>query len=383
MIKPLAVLIVEDSESDTQLIVRLLKKAGYKVTSGQVETAAQMRAALEKQAWEIVISDYSLPEFDGHAALMLLRETGLDIPFIAVSGTMGEETAVDMMKAGAHDYVMKGNLARLVPAVERELIQARVRRERKRAEREIANLAKFPFESPGPVLRLSQDGIVMYANPASDALLHECGCVIGGFAPQFWRDLVAQALANEETKTVEMESDGKVYSMFVAPIAGMGYVNIYGQDISERKQAEEALKESEAKFRSYIEYAPLGVFIVDRSGRYLEVNAAAAEMLGYTETEFLHLSIPDVLAPQSLEAGLQQFQAVVQDGFSTSELLLRRKEGAQFWATVDAVKLSEDRFMSYCQDITERKQAEEKLSNAREFLQSVQDALSMHIAILD
>ena len=138
MTTSLAVLMVEDSESDAQLIVRLLKKAGYDVVSEQVETAEQMRAAWGKGAWDIVISDYSLPQFDGRAALTLLRETGQDIPFIVVSGTIGEETAVAMMKAGAHDYLLKGNLARLTPAVERELAQAETRRERKRAEAELA-----------------------------------------------------------------------------------------------------------------------------------------------------------------------------------------------------------------------------------------------------
>src|SRR4051812_32757718 len=113
MAKSLAVLIVEDSESDAQLLVRLLEKAGYQITFELVETAAQMHAALQKRAWEIVISDYSMPQFDGPAALTLLQEAEMDIPFITVSGTMGEETAVAMMRAGAHDYLMKGNLTRL------------------------------------------------------------------------------------------------------------------------------------------------------------------------------------------------------------------------------------------------------------------------------
>jgi PAS domain S-box-containing protein len=134
MAKPLAVLIVEDSESDAQLIVRLLTKAGYTVTSKRVETDEQLRVALDKQAWEVLISDYSLPELDGLTALELLQETGLDLPFVVVSGTMGEETAVAMMRAGAHDYLLKGNLARLVPVVERELKQAEVRRKRRQAE---------------------------------------------------------------------------------------------------------------------------------------------------------------------------------------------------------------------------------------------------------
>ncbi|MDO9300758.1 MAG: response regulator, partial [Anaerolineales bacterium] len=85
---PLAVLIVEDMESDAQLIVRLLKKAGYEVVYGQVETAEQMRAALENQTWDIVISDYKMPQFNGRAALKLLQDTGRDIPFIIVSGTI-------------------------------------------------------------------------------------------------------------------------------------------------------------------------------------------------------------------------------------------------------------------------------------------------------
>ncbi len=130
----LAVLLVEDSESDSQLIVRLLKKAGYKVVSEQVETAEQMYAALEKCAWDVVISDYSLPQFSGKAALELLQEKQQDIPFIIVSGVIGEETAVAMLKAGAHDYLMKGNLERLVSAIERELENVKIRHQRKQAD---------------------------------------------------------------------------------------------------------------------------------------------------------------------------------------------------------------------------------------------------------
>ena len=134
MSKPLHVLIVEDSESDAAMVVRLLRKAGYDVHGQRVESAGQMQAALEKQAWDVVIADYSLPQFDAPAALALLQQTGLDIPFIVVSGTIGEETAVTTMKAGAHDYFMKNKLTRLAPAVEREIREAQMRQERKRGE---------------------------------------------------------------------------------------------------------------------------------------------------------------------------------------------------------------------------------------------------------
>jgi DNA-binding NtrC family response regulator len=124
---PLRVLLVEDLEDDALLLERVLRRAGYDVTSERVDTAAAMHAALDRQAWDIVIADYTLPDFNGLAALALVNERGLDLPFIIVSGSIGEDIAVGAMKAGAVDYIMKNNLSRLVPAVERELREAEVR----------------------------------------------------------------------------------------------------------------------------------------------------------------------------------------------------------------------------------------------------------------
>jgi signal transduction histidine kinase len=131
---PLRVLIVEDSEDDTLLLLRELRQGGLEVVSERVETPSGMGAALAEHTWDVVISDYSMPHFSAPAALRVLQDKGLDLPFIIVSGTVGEETAVAAMKAGAHDYLMKGNLTRLVAAVQREVREAEVRRERRRAE---------------------------------------------------------------------------------------------------------------------------------------------------------------------------------------------------------------------------------------------------------
>jgi PAS domain S-box-containing protein len=114
--------------------------------------------------------------------------------------------------------------------------------EHKREEQEIISLAKFPSENPGPVIRLSRDGIVMYANAASGALLSMWRCVVGDSAPQVWRDLAAQVLARRENKIVDTECDGKVYAMFVTPVTESGYVNLYGRDITERIQAEKRVR---------------------------------------------------------------------------------------------------------------------------------------------
>ena len=150
MSRRLRVLIVEDSDSDAALIVRHLALADYDVGWERVETAGQMLAALEQPDRDLVIADYKLPGFDAPAALATLQQTGLDLPFVVVSGHIGEETAVGLMRAGAHDYVMKDQLARLAPVVERELGEARMRRERRRAQEQlrlsVAELARSNAE---------------------------------------------------------------------------------------------------------------------------------------------------------------------------------------------------------------------------------------------
>lgn len=141
--KPLQVLIVEDSEQDAELLLRELRRGGYDPVSRRVDTPEALKAALDQQIWDIAFADYTMPHFNGAAALLLLRERGLDIPVIFVSGTIGEDIAVAAMKAGANDYIMKGNLKRLVPAVERELREANLRQEHRQAEEMIRHLAYY------------------------------------------------------------------------------------------------------------------------------------------------------------------------------------------------------------------------------------------------
>ncbi|HEX5774217.1 MAG TPA: response regulator, partial [Geomobilimonas sp.] len=134
MSKPLHILIIEDSEDDIFLLLHELRKGGYAPEYASVCTSAAMSRALQERPWDVVTSDYNMPGFSAMAALKLLQDTGLDIPFIVVSGKIGEDQAVAAMKAGAHDYVMKQNLPRLAPAIERELRDAAERRKRREAE---------------------------------------------------------------------------------------------------------------------------------------------------------------------------------------------------------------------------------------------------------
>ena len=135
MTKSLKLLQIEDSESDASMMLRLLRQAGFEISSQRVEDAEGLREALKDPTWDVIVADYHLPGFDAPGALRILQECGQDIPCIVVSGKMGEDTAVEMMKSGAHDYLTKNNLARLAPAVERELADAETRRENKRPRR--------------------------------------------------------------------------------------------------------------------------------------------------------------------------------------------------------------------------------------------------------
>ena len=137
MSNPLRILIVEDSENDALLLVRDLRRGGFEPEFERVCTAEAMASALANQKWDLIISDYTMPNFSGIAALKILKQSGLDVPFIVVSGSIGEDVAVAAMKAGAHDYLMKGNLRRLISAIERELREAEVRSQRRRAEEEV------------------------------------------------------------------------------------------------------------------------------------------------------------------------------------------------------------------------------------------------------
>lgn len=183
----LRVLIVEDSEFDTRILISHLRVGGYEVTSRRVETAVGFDEALTSQTWDIVLADYNLPQFSAPEALELLQKRGVDLPFIIVSGGIGEDIAVAAMKAGAHDYLMKGNLLRLLPAVERELRESEVRAARRQAEQSLReNEARYRLlweTASDAVLLMDTDSRIHFANPAVR--------VVFGYAPE---ELIGQNL---------------------------------------------------------------------------------------------------------------------------------------------------------------------------------------------
>jgi len=207
---PLRVLIAEDSEDDALLLLKELQRAGYQPTHERVDTPAAMSSALDRHAWDLVIGDYSMPAFSGPAALALLRARDLDTPFIFVSGTIGEDVAVEAMKAGAQDFLTKGNLRRLIPAIQRELRDTEVRRERRRAQTallERARLAELTSEVGGALTR--GEGLRETLQLCADALVRHLDVALariwtrdeatGGFALQASAGMYAQVDGPDST----------------------------------------------------------------------------------------------------------------------------------------------------------------------------------------
>jgi len=168
MKKPLRLLIVEDSENDALLFVREVERGGYDLQWERIDTPSQLIDVLTHREWDIILCDYSMPQFNALNALEIVKGNGLDIPFIIVSGTVGEDIAVSAMKAGAHDYFTKGKLTRLLPAIERELREARIRRKRRDAERKLWESEKRFKELvnllPQSIFEIDINGNLTFAN---------------------------------------------------------------------------------------------------------------------------------------------------------------------------------------------------------------------------
>ena len=171
MKKLLRVLIIEDSTDDILLILHQVKKGGYNIEYDCVDSAADMKSALEK-TWDIVLSDYHMPNFNGLEAFRLLQESGSDIPFILISGTIGEDIAVEAMRSGVNDYIMKNNMFRLVPAIEREIRESGNRAERRLLEQK-QKQAEIIKESEAKLKNLLQDmpvGVIL-RNPQAEVIM--------------------------------------------------------------------------------------------------------------------------------------------------------------------------------------------------------------------
>jgi PAS domain S-box-containing protein len=400
----LRVLIVEDSEDDTLLILRELRRGGYTLDYVRVDTPILMHAALDRQLWDIVIADYTLPAFSAPEALKLLQTRKLDLPFIIVSGTIGEDIAVAAMKAGAHDYLIKGNFARLVPAVERELREAQERYKRHKAEqalqeseerfRQLAeNITEMVFWISNPKERQ-----MLYVSPAYESIWgRSCKSLYGNCME--WLEAIhpqdrqrvqtvffehsLTGMYNEEYRIIRPDGSWRWIRDRGFPIRDFsGEPNrVVGiaEDITSSKLAEEELRDSEARYRLLFESNPNPMWVFDlQTLAFLAVNQAAIAHYGYSKAEFLSMTLANIHPPKDIKA-LHETQSTLTQGQNYVGVWKhRKKNGSAIDVEVMAHTFSfagEPACLVLVDDITERKQAEQKIREQAALLDVATDAI--------
>jgi len=256
MTTPLRVLIIEDSQDDTLLLVQELRRADYQPTYERVETAEAMASALARQEWDIVFTDQAMPHFSAAGALGVLQKSGRDVPILLVSGSIGAEPAVRLLKAGIHDYINKDDLTRLVPAVQRELRQAESNRQRRCAEDELRLLSTAVSTAANAIFITNQNGVILWANAAFLSLsgfdavdldnktprILKSEIQPQSFYEQLWKTILAGEVWMGEV--VERHKNGSLYTVqqAITPMRDkVGLVSHFvtiHEDITRRKEAE-------------------------------------------------------------------------------------------------------------------------------------------------
>jgi PAS domain S-box-containing protein len=303
--RPLQVLLVEDVDDDAALVELELRRGGYDPTILRVETAADMSAALARDRFQLVISDYHLPRFDAPAALHLLQQHELDLPFIIVSGTIGESIAVEAMKAGAHDYLLKGALTRLVPAIERELREAAGRAERRRAEAALRRSElrlRALIEAIPDLVVVSRDERFVYVNPAFEKVFGQTSDeLVGADVATVLGAGGAAARARGEQRWVR--GDGQPIFVQVTAQAldfdGAPALLEVARDVTDRVRAEEALRSSEERFRTLVSSIDDFVFTLDAEQRYTGAFGGWLEREALRPSHFLGKTVREALGPDA------------------------------------------------------------------------------------
>ena len=398
MSKLLRVLMVEDSDGDVQLMIRTLKKAGYEPAYQQVETAESMRNALEKEPWDVILCDYQMPQFTGQDAIALLKETGMETPLIIVSGIIGEETAVECMRSGALDYIMKGNLARLIPAIERELREAAIKKENQvmtvllgESEKRFTHVFQH---APVPMAIASVAGGQLLA--VNKKYVH-----LTGFSQEELRNHTVKELnlwvnpdereeiirTIRQTKTVSnrpimvrTKSGGildLLFSADVMDIEGITCMVSSAIDITEQKRHESKIRELSQMNQRVLDSAGEGIYGLDFNSNVTFMNVAGARMLGWDVKEIIgmnshkawhHTRADGTFYPEE-ECGIKE---ILKNGVGKTSIedWFWKKDGRGFPVEYTNNPIYEKDLLIGAvvtfRDITERKQATEKLKKALE-----------------
>jgi PAS domain S-box-containing protein len=389
---PLRLLIVEDSEDDAALLLRELGRSGYEISHQRVDTAAALVAALDGREWDVILCDYTMPRFSGIEALSIVRNRGLDIPLLFVSGSMGEDIAVAAMKAGAQDYLVKGNLKRLAPAIERELREARARRERAEADA-ARRLADARFRqiltmAADAIIATEQDQSITLFNRSAEALFgYEAAEVMGRpldlllparFAAAHRRHVEEFARSPESAKPMNLRSRvfGRRKSGEEFPVeasiaklvenGGMTFTVIL-RDVTERERREERLRQ----LSRAVEQSANLVVITDARGTIEYVNPKFLEATGYAAEEVVGRKPSLWKSGKTSDSEYARLWAAISAGQDwRGEFENKRKDGSliSVSATISPIRDEDGRithFIGIQEDVTQRKDIEAQLRRSQ------------------
>ena len=385
-VERLRILILEDVPMDAELVEYELGRARIPFDARRVDTREEFVRQLDEFQPDLILSDYTLPRFDGMAALSLARERAPTTPFLIVTGSVNEETAVGCMKAGATDYLLKSNLARIGPAIEAALARVRSRAEKARAEealrRSEANLRAIFNTSLQAFVLVDRDGTIQALNPIAAAwadriLGREVG--EGDRIHDFIPDAVEafDAALTGEARSVERclrGTDGveRWYETTHAPVVdergSVIGVCLNARDVSERKLGEQALRESEARYRDLFDNASDLVCTTSLAGGFLYVNPAWHAAIGYSDEELARLRFLDLVHPESRDR-YNDVVARAQAGETLGHVELMLVTAAGVPLTLEGnISCTTDgaaaRLRGIYRDVTERKRVEEQLRRA-------------------
>ena len=387
MAQPLRVLIVEDSEDDAQLLLRYLTRGGYEVSWERVDAPSAMRAALDKQHWDVIFADYTMPHFSAVAALSVLKEEPRDIPFIIVSGSIGEDLAVTAMKSGADDYIMKNNPTRLIPALQRELREAEGRRARRQAEEITQRLAGILEATPDFVGTADKDYQVIYVNRAgrlmtgwseTEDLTH---ATITDFHP-LWaarlilHDAIPHAIRTGSWvgETMLLTKDGREIPISQVIIAhkdmngSVEWLSTIARDITDQKRSEQEIRIAQNKYQSIFENAVEGITQLKKDGTIITANPAMSRITGYDSPQELidavALGRDLFVSPEDRETFMRIL--ATEDLVQGFECEHYRKDQSKVWVSISgrAVRREDGSFINFemsVEDVTDKKQLEAQL----------------------
>ena len=385
------ILHIEDSKTDSDLVQRLINKSGLNARYHLASDKNEVNDALNHFDPNIILCDHSLPAFNSKMAYSICKDKNPDLPFILVTGTVSEEFAVEMLKSGVDDYLLKTNLQRLPVAVE-NVFSKRASDKKLEAFRnslqQSENHLRTIFEnSSNALLLLNKDLIIIESN----SLMATCSEITLGNSYQIDQNILEvlpperrekaknnfDKVLSGEVVTYESVYNNQDKTGYIFYLVKMNPVRdsegkidgicISVTDISEQKKAEGVIRNSEKKYRNLIEQASDAIFIYSFDGTIYEFNKACYTMLGYTADEYAKLTMADILAGEIIVSEANH-SAILTGETKTVKRILMRKDGSLLETEVSEKMLEDGKIIAFARDITERQKAEEEKKHLTERL---------------